>query len=279
MRHSLSLGAARAAAVLSLGALLSSCGSDDPVAPVTKDPSATVSAILAQVDNSLSQANSSAGTSGAQTPSTSSATDDPNKCVFDAATKFWVCPEHAQPNGLKVVRKFQFLNANNVVQDHFDTLTTTQLRNVLDITGTSPTQIVQQNGNVVPATQTVNNHSDITVSGIRTTTRLHNGTGTMAVVLNSNGVLPTANITVTQTFANMQYPTNPAPGTAMYPLGGTITADVTSQTGTHPTTTTHQVTTYDGTAIMKIVITLPGGTTRTCTINMAVTNSTPSCTP
>src|SRR5437867_3514654 len=108
MRHTLVKGSIAAFALLAA----TSCGSDAPTAPVT-NTSATVSALLALVDKSLSTASSSASTSGSSTPSTSSATDDPNKCVFDAATKFYVCPAHAQPNGLSVVRKFQFLNASN----------------------------------------------------------------------------------------------------------------------------------------------------------------------
>ena len=86
-------------------------------------------------------------------------------------------------------------------------------------------------------------------------------------------------MSATVTFAHMIMP-DPKSGKA-YPLGGTITSVITSKSGTDPTVTTNQVTTYDGTAIAKTVITLPNGATRTCTYDMSKPPgaSPPSCTP
>jgi hypothetical protein len=69
--------------------------------------------------------------------------------------------------------------------------------------------------------------------------------------------LPTATMTATVALAHMTFPKTMTE--ASYPLGGTITSVITSKTGDEPTVTTSQVTTYDGTAIAKTVITLPNG--------------------
>jgi hypothetical protein len=198
-------------------------------------------------------------------------------CQIDLASETFKCPTRTLPNGLKMTGYFQLPDVSNHPQFQYDSATTNAIRMVTDVSGTISQPLITQTG-PVPATQTIANHDEITLSGLRTGTREHNGTGTMSNTIAPQG-LPTATMTATVAFAHMTFPKTVTE--ASYPLGGTITSVITSKTGDLPTVTTNQVTTYDGTAIAKTVITLPNGSTRTCTYDMSKPPGTspPSCTP
>ena len=77
--------------------------------------------------------------------------------------------------------------------------------------------------------------------------------------------------TMTEGFAFVPPPPPPEKPTVRYPISGKVTATVTSQRADMPQagSTTTQVTTYDGSKIAKLVISLANGTIlKTCTWDM-----------
>lgn len=275
-----------AAAYLAVCAAMFACAESAVDPGETEDTAADVSALLSQMDAGSAAASSSAssgGTSGASAPP-DTAKKNANACLWDAALKGFKCPTRIMPNGMKHDMYFQLLDAGNQPQEKFDTAIVKAIRRVSDRSGTTNNPLMTQNG-PVPATQEVAAHEDMTMTGIRTDAPEQNGTGTTTTKLVPEG-MPSADISAQQTFSKIVFPPPPpppqpgqAPPGPMYPKSGTITSVITSKTGTQPSVTTTQVTTYDGTSIAKTVITMPNGQTRTCTYDMsAKTPSPPNCT-
>jgi hypothetical protein len=284
------------------GATLIGCGGDsgvtDPgiikkdttVTPTPPSKTAQINALLTEIINGQSAAGQSLSAGGVPGASAaplssaaltslspaalrSSAPDTANAalCVFDDATKRFNCPSRTQPNGLVTTMYFQLLDSAGTPQTDFDTLTTKGVRRVTDQKGVVSSPLITQSG-PIPAVDTTNNHNDLVLS----LGPLHklNGTGLMSVVIVPEG-RDVAHITAPTTTTNLQFPHDT---TTHFPIAGQITATVTSITGTQPSVTTTQVTTYDGTSIAKLVITLPGGGKRTCTYDMTAPNVPATCT-
>jgi hypothetical protein len=255
-------------------ALLVTAGCSAGEVTVPKADAPTVSSLLTQLEAGQSAGSASLASSGTSTAPVAPATNqDPNACVYDATDKRFNCPRRTMPNGMTMDMYFQLLDGAGAPQAAFDTATTAAIRRVSDRAGTLNQPLMTQNG-PVPAVQTITEHLDMTLSGIRTGNPVHNGTGTMTNALVPTG-LPSANITATQTFTGIVI--DPAPSAPKYPKAGSIGATVVSTTGSQPQVTTTQVTTYDGTKVAKTVITLPNGGTRTCTYDMT-SQAPPVCT-
>lgn len=250
---------------LVLSGTLVAC-SESPVAlPDSVDADAAVGSLLAQLDagGGASAASVASGGSTAN-PSDTSKKSDPKACVFNATTKYFVCPAQTMPNGMNVSSSFQLLDAAGEPKSKFDTLVVA-LRRVTDMTGTL-TQPMQTPNGAVNATQTMASHDTMVIAGIRTNAPVQNGSGTMSNTIQPEG-LPSVSVTVTKTVAGLKI--DPTPTGPKYPIAGTITSVVSSKQGTGPEFTTTQVTTYDGTSIAKTVITLPNNLgSRTCTYDM-----------
>jgi hypothetical protein len=285
------------------GATLIACGGDSPgvtdpgiikkdttATPAPPSKTAQINALLTEIINGQSAAGqslSAGGVPGASAaplssaalaslsspPALLSSTDTANAaaCTFDAETKRFNCPSRAQPNGLVTTMYFQLLDSAGTPQTEFDTLTTKGIRRVTDQKGVVSSPLITQTG-PIPAVDTTNNHNDLVLS----LGPLHklNGTGLMSVVIVPEG-RDVAHITAPTTTVNLQFPHDT---TTRFPIAGQITATVTSITGTQPSVTTTQVTTYDGTKIAKLVITLPGGGKRTCTYDMTAPTVPATCT-
>jgi hypothetical protein len=195
--------------------------------------------------------------------------DDASQCTLDSLAATWSCPQQTLPSGLKNKVSFQFLNAANTPQLHFDTVTTVAIRRVADLTGTI-SQPLQTSTGPVPANQTTNNHQDIILSAIKSASHVQNGTGTLAQTIAAEG-RDTAFITAPTTTTGLT--TGPA---VPYPLAGSYTAVVHTVQGATSSTTT-QVTSFDGTKTATLVITFTGGSKRTCTYDMT-SQAAPTCT-
>jgi hypothetical protein len=288
-------------AVFGLVASFSACGGDsagitdpgkkDTTTVVPLNTNVIVSALLTDItagQTAISAAASAGGVPTAPPPASYSVgtslphasfnratapgpTDDAAQCTFEAEAVRFVCPPFTAANGLVTTSYFQLLDAASVPMAKFDTALTVAIRRVTQKTGFVSNPLITQTG-PVPAVDTTKNNDDLVLSGIKTTVRRLNGTGTMAVVIVPEGQ-PVVHITATTTTADLSFtPTPPK-----YPLTGKVTAVVSSIRGTDPQTTTSQVTTYDGSKIAKLVITLLNGSTRTCTWDMTA-NVPPVCT-
>jgi hypothetical protein len=258
----------RTAACIVAAATLYACGGGDSATapPAVGNTTAKVNALLSEISAGQQAASASVSSGGGAAPSTSSSqSEDAGVCQIDLASESFKCPTRTLPNGLKMTVSFQLLDASSNPQPAFDSTTTNAIRMVTDVSGTISQPLMTPTG-PVPATMTIANHDVITLSGLRTGTREHNGTGTMSNTIVPQG-LPTASMTATVAFAHITFPKTMTE--ASYPLGGTITSVITSKTGDLPSVTISQVTTYDGTAIAKTVITLPNGSKQTCTYDMS----------
>ncbi len=195
--------------------------------------------------------------------------DNAALCVLDTATVTWGCPPQTLQSGLVNKVSFQFLDATNAPQMHFDTVTTAAIRRVSDLIGTISQPVQTQNG-PVPATQTSDHHEDVVLTGLHAESHVQNGTGTMTQTIAMEG-RDTAFITApTTTTGILSSPKVP------YPVGGSYTAVVHTVQGPSTSTTT-QVTSFDGTTVARLVITFVGGKQRVCTYDMT-SQTPPTCT-
>jgi hypothetical protein len=275
-----------------IGATLLGCGGDSPgitdppggqdtttKKPTPPSKTAMVNALLAEITNGQSAASQSAsagGVPGAPAPKSSAALastavtatgDDAAACVLDATTKRFNCPNQVQPNGLTTTVYFQLLDATGAAQTEFDTLTTTSVRRVTHKFGVYSNPLITQTG-PVPAIDTTDNTDSLALSAVRTPgAHKLNGTGLMKVVIVPEGQ-PVVRITAPTVTTDLAF----GDSTKHYPISGTITATLTSIRTGSPASTNSQVTSFDGTSIAKLVITLPNGQKRTCTYDMTAPN-------
>jgi hypothetical protein len=188
-------------------------------------------------------------------------TDNAALCVLDSTAVMWHCPTAISPVGDTVNVSFQFLDTLNTPQFNFDPASTAAIRRISDshTKNTSPLQTV--NG-PVPAVQVDTQHQDVVLGGILSGNHAQNGTGSIIHMIAVDG-RDTAFITAPTTVTGIL--TSP---TVPYPIGGSYTAVVHTVQGKSTSTTT-QVTSFDGTSTAKLVITFAmGGAPRVCTYDM-----------
>jgi hypothetical protein len=187
--------------------------------------------------------------------------EDAARCTVDSTAVMYSCPSMTLPTGLVSKVSFQFLDAAGNPQFNFDTVTTAAIRRVRDLTGTVQQPLMTMDG-PVDATQITNNHDDVKLSGLHDEHHVQNGTGLMIHTIAIVG-RDTAFITAPTTTTNVE-----SSSKVPYPVGGSVTAVVTSHTGSQTSVTT-QVTSFDGTSTATLVITFSqGGQSRTCTYDM-----------
>lgn len=282
------------------------CGGDgitDPPGGVTDTAAAnaaariaSTNALLSQMEdaiNALGQSLSAggvpsgspelAGGAGGAGATLASTPPDAAKCVFDPAAVRHVCPAFTQTNGVVVTTWYQFLDAQSQPHEVPDTAKTVAIRRFIQKAGVVNSQHTSQAG-TVPAIDTMKNADTLTLTGLKGPPegRRLNGKGTMSVVIVPQGQ-PVARISATTTTENFAFaPPATPPATAIhYPVSGKVTAIVTSVREDQPQagSTTSQVTSYDGSKIAKLVISLLNGTVlRTCTWDMTAANVAPTCT-
>jgi len=218
----------------------------------------------------------SASRSALLTPSGPSFAGVPNDsaaaCTFDSTAVRFNCPARTLAgSGLIHIVSFRFVDSTGKAQTHFDTLATMGLIRWTADSGTR-SQPVQTMTGPVPATQSTHNSDSTMLTGLHVgQTHAQNGAGSLQQMIAEQGVVDTAFITAPTTSAGIQ-----TSQTVPYPVAGSYTAVVHTVQGKTSSTTT-QVTSFDGSPTATLVITFVGGGKRTCTYSMTTT-ALPVCT-
>jgi hypothetical protein len=242
------------------GLALAAC-SDNPTGPSTGTPD--LSALLAELSSptisSATRAILPAGVGEMTIPAI-----DPGRCPYSASTGFFVCQDLVV-NGITITRIFRLIDAAGNSQSKPDAQTA-----VLEMVNTVKGTMSAPAGFGSNGTVTLNDSSDMTLSGIRTEQHTLNGFSKDAMVgtFESNGVTLPLNSVITQTTNNVVLPN--AKAGQKWPQSGSITIDDTSdiETGASSPVTTHVVMTFNGTSVVTITFTDTFGTT-TCHFDMA----------
>lgn len=245
------------ASTLALTALLLACSSESTVAP-----SAQQSTTLSQVLSEMSLP-SLAGTAslGPSVPVQSVGAPVPSTCSYSATLQSFTCPT-VTASGLTITQSYTLLDAAGKPQSQFDPNTTAAVRVKSTISGA-----VSQSGSAM----TINQQSDMTLSGLLTATHVMNGTSTMAMT----GSVTTGTLTMpitssgVMTMSNLVMPTSSSSGNA-WPMSGTITEDFTSSVDTNGSSVTlHMTMTFNGTNKVAVVTTILG-TVQHCTMDLSL---------
>jgi hypothetical protein len=246
------------------------------------DPTTTVNALLQEItssQNAISKGASGGGAAnrlpapglnlsvrGASAAAAAGALADQQPdnaalCILDPAAVLWNCPTTVSPAGDTVAVSFQFLDTANAPQPHFDSTTTAAIRRISNSHYSRTAPLQTQNG-PVPAAQVDTQHQDVILSGILTGKHAQNGTGTIVHIIAVQG-RDTAFVTAPTTTTGIL-----TSNTVPYPVGGSYTAVVHTVQGASTSTTT-QVTSFDGSKVATLVINFAaGGQPRTCTYDM-----------
>jgi hypothetical protein len=187
----------------------------------------------------------------------------PANCAYDAALGRVECPVVTN-NGLTIERSFAFKESDGDVQQAFDSATTDYVNIRTAVAGTRT-----RRDNT--ATSTVSHTSDRTVTGLTTAVRTINGTAEAEETTTGtrDGVEFTATRTASDKTENLTIPVTT--GRPPIPTSGTVTRTMTvtiDRADADPVTRTRtEVITYDGTNVVKVVIT-QGDVTKNCTITL-----------
>jgi hypothetical protein len=292
--------ASRIPVFVSVWMIFAACGGDstpgvtdpgpkkDTTTAVVQTPVSTtarINALLSQITNAQTAAGQGLSASGVPSSSAepgysagasfATAPDNAAACVLDTIAVRFNCPSQTAQNGVVTTMYFQLLDSAGTPMRGFDTLKTVSVRRVSDHVGAYSSPLMTVNG-PVQAVDSINNHDDMLLNASPTAPHKLNGTGLMKVVLVPVG-LPVVHISAPTVTTDVGFFTD---STKHFPNSGSVSATVTSLDPRNPgPVTTTQVTSYDGTPIAKLVITLPTGAKRTCTYDMTAPNTAPSCTP
>jgi len=173
------------------------------------------------------------------------------------------------PPGMNVAVTTTFYDAAGAVQAKYDALTTAKIVQKETVSGTST---VQRDGRSIVTT--VQRSGETTITGLegRETSHTINGsaTGTVTSDATADGKTSHAVTTSSEKTSDLVIPV--PGGRGVYPKSGTVTHERTvslSRAGGTPVThTVKEVTTFDGTSVAKVTITIDGQT-RSCTRNLA----------
>ena len=233
-------------------AALAACGSDSPTATSQQlDLNTAISQMAAGSASSYSGASALFGA-----PLGTTATLVPSSCAYSATVQGFSCPARTA-NGLTITGTFYLYDGAGTSLAAVDPTQAASLRAVTHVQGTTSM------GNEFPGTMTLDQHSDMTMSGLLGATRTLNGTSTGH--MDSKMMMGTAD--TLHSIMDMTTVTRdlvlPAPGaTQPYPKSGSITANMT-ESGILGDTTTFEsamVMTFDGTSIVTITMTDDLGT-------------------
>lgn len=175
--------------------------------------------------------------------------------------------------GMTVTRTTTFHDAAGAVQAQYDALTTAKVVQKETVTGTAT---VQRDGRTVVTT--VQRAGETTITGLagRETSRTINGSasGNITSETTADGKTSRAVTASTDRTTDLVIPV--ASGRRAFPTSGTVsherTVTLTRAGGTPVIRTVREVTTFDGSAVAKVTITVDGQT-RTCTRNLETRES------
>jgi hypothetical protein len=252
-------------------ALVVGCGSDSPSGPSTSQHTVDLAAVMAQM--SIGRPTSIPGANVVMSVPASTGIPKfvPSACAYSSAAQGFTCPT-VTSGGLTFDISYFLYDAGGKSQSAADAKTTAAVRTVVDTKGTAT---------LSPATGTsgtasITDHSDLTMSGLLTSTHVLNGSGTSHYDLALSGTTPIhAVIDMTTATKDVTIPTPADADTPAWPTSGTITTDaktVATIGGLGSITTTwHTVITFNGTSTATIVLTSSGAAT-TCTLDLTGKN-------
>lgn len=248
-------------------ALVAGCGSDSPSGPSshTLDLGAVIS------EMSIGRVSSVPGASTVISVPSIAATPTvvPSACTFSPTLQGFACPTVTSA-GLTFDVSYFLYDAGGHPQSQADANTTASVRTVVDAKGT--VTLPQSSG--LSGTVVVADHSDMTMTGLLTTTHTLNGNGTSHYDLALNGT-PSVHATIDMTtatkdvvFAVQSDGSNPP-----WPSSGTITTDAKNVTNLGSvgsvTTASHAVITFNGTSTATITFTTSASSTvTTCKVDL-----------
>jgi hypothetical protein len=251
-------------------ALVAGCHSDSPSGPANSQQNTLdLTTILSQM--SLGRVSSVPGASSViAVPSIAGApVIVPASCSYSAAVQGFTCPT-VSSGGLTWDISYFLYDAAGHSQSQADAGTTAAVRTVVDTKGT--TSPPPANG--ISATVVLSDHSDLTMSGLLTTTHKLNGNGTSHYDMTLSGAASLhAVIDMTTATNNVVLPVQSDATTPAWPSSGTITTDTKTVTTIGNvgavTTTSHAVITFNGTNTATIVYTTSLSTTiTTCKVDL-----------
>lgn len=179
-------------------------------------------------------------------------------CPYDAATKYFVCAAY-EASGFTIGTRYQLLNGGGTPMATFDPAAVASIRYVVDVDGA----LDAGEGTTI----TIVSHDEQVVSGLQTTTRTVNGSGTTDLSMTLDGQNVT--VAVTRAIANLVLPAQPGPNA--YPASGSITTTAVAEGVSFTSTMT-----FNGTSTVTIVSTLDGQT-QTCTVDLATPGAPAVC--
>jgi hypothetical protein len=250
--------------VISALTVITACGSDSPTGPSSRAP-VDLNAILAQLANGGLSGSAAANTGvfpAAGLVSSASST----ACAYSASVGGFVCPA-VTGGGLTVTTTYYLLNAAGQSQTALDPNTTAAIRSVIDLRDSVRSSTDSLTGTVV-----LTLHSDMTMSGLLSDTRIVNGTARTHSDINltqPDAIRGTTDATSTTT--NLTVPAQPDPAKP-WPTAGTIATDATTTASAlgiaSAAVTTRTVITFNGSSIVTMTIALRG-TTSTCRVDLS----------
>jgi hypothetical protein len=250
-------------------ALVVGCGSDSPSGPSTSGKTLDLATVMSQM--SIGRVGSIPGASVVMSlpATTGMPTLVPSACAFSPTAQGFTCPT-VTSNGLTFDISYFLYDVAGKPQSAADANTTASVRTVVDTKGT--TTVPPTNG--TSGSVSITDHSDMTMSGLLTSTHTLNGNGTSRYDMTLSGSTPLhAVIDMTTATTNVVIPTPADANTPAWPTSGTIASDsktVATITGLGSiTTTSHTVITFNGTSTATIVFTSSvSGATSTCTLDL-----------
>jgi hypothetical protein len=247
--------------------LVAGCGSDSPSGPSshTLDLGAVIS------EMSIGRVSSVPGASTViSMPSVAGVpTIVPSACTYSPALQGFTCPT-ATSAGLTFDVSYFLYDAGGHAQSQADANTTASVRTVVDAKGT--VTLPQSSG--LSGTVIVADHSDMTMTGLLTSTHTLNGNGTSHYELTVSGT-PSVHATIDMTTATKEvvFAVQSDGSNPQWPSSGTITTDSKNVTNLGSigsvTTTSHAVITFNGTSTATIAFsTSASSTVTTCKIDL-----------
>jgi hypothetical protein len=259
--------ALRSLAAAVSAALVVGCGSDSPSGPSTPQHTVDLAAVMAQM--SIGRPTSIPGASVVMSVPASTGVPAfvPSACAYSSAVQRFTCPT-VTSGGLTFDISYFLYDAAGKSQSAVDGNTTAAVRTVVDTKGTAT--VSPSNG--TSGTVSITDHSDLTMSGLLTSTHVLNGSGTSHYDLTLSGTTPIrAVIDMTIATKDVTIPTPTDADTPAWPTSGTITSDgktVATIGGLGSiTTTSHAVIAFNGTSTATIVFATSGMTT-TCKLDL-----------
>lgn len=257
----------RAAALVAAAAFVgTSCSSDSPTAP---DPRP---AGLAQIFDEMALPGLGALRTMAPGASPLTMGPFPGACAYAVTSQRFECGAVAF-GGLTATRSYTLLDASGAPLSRFDPGTVDAVRVQGSVVG-SPSHAGMP---TYAGTTTIEERSDLTLSGLLTSTHTLNGVVTSRTTTtgtSSGAAAQTFRMAATTTIADLVLPAGTAAaGRAAWPLSGTVTSESTidySGGGTPgiPPMTTRVVTVFNGTSRVAVTMTTVG-MTQQCTIDLA----------